>query len=71
MEEAERIAQRIAIIDHGKIVASGTADELKRKTKTDSLEKAFLSLTGTTIREEEGTKLDRLRLARRGWTRRR
>ena len=32
MEEAERIAQRIAIIDHGKIIASGTAAELKAKT---------------------------------------
>jgi ABC-2 type transport system ATP-binding protein len=52
MEEAERIAQRIAIIDHGKIVALGTADELKEKTNTKSLEDAFLALTGKTIRAE-------------------
>ena len=32
MEEAERIAQRIAVIDHGKIIASGTAAELKEQT---------------------------------------
>src|SRR3954447_27031343 len=38
MEEAERVAQRIAIIDHGKIVATGTAAELKTQTGTDSLE---------------------------------
>jgi ABC-2 type transport system ATP-binding protein len=54
MEEAERIAQRIAIIDHGKIISIGTADQLKTQTNTASLEEAFLSLTGKTIREEEG-----------------
>jgi ABC-2 type transport system ATP-binding protein len=52
MEEAEHIADRIAIIDHGKIVVQGTASELKHLTKTDSLEKAFLSLTGKDIRED-------------------
>ena len=52
MEEAEKIADRIAIIDHGKIIAQWTASELKAQTKTDSLEKAFLELTGKDIREE-------------------
>ncbi len=46
MDEAERVAHRIAIIDHGKIVAVGTAQELKDTTGTDSLESAFLKLTG-------------------------
>lgn len=41
MEEADKIAQRIAIIDHGKIVAMGTSTELKDQTKTESLEEAF------------------------------
>ena len=32
MEEAERLCDRIAIIDHGKIIASGTKEELVRRT---------------------------------------
>jgi len=52
MEEADKVSNRIAIIDHGKIIAQGTAEELKAKTNTKSLEEAFLALTGTAIREE-------------------
>src|SRR5215813_477693 len=44
MDEAERVAQRIAIIDHGKIVAQGTPDELKQQTGKASLEEVFLWL---------------------------
>jgi ABC-2 type transport system ATP-binding protein len=65
MEEAERVAQKIAIIDHGKIVAQGTPAELKQQTKTTSLEDAFLALTGKTIREEEVSNVDRMRIRRR------
>ena len=65
MEEAERIARRIAVIDRGKIVASGTAADLKATTNTGSLEDAFLALTGNVIREEEGSSLDRMRAMRR------
>jgi ABC-2 type transport system ATP-binding protein len=61
MEEAERIAQRIAIIDHGTIIASGTAKELCEKTGKDSLEDAFLELTGKMIRDEDATATDRMR----------
>jgi ABC-2 type transport system ATP-binding protein len=44
MEEADKVCDRIAIIDHGKIIAQGTSKELKEKTNTNSLEDAFLSL---------------------------
>lgn len=65
MEEAESMADRIAIVDHGKIVASGTVGELKNETKTGSLEEAFLSLTGRSIREQDASNLDHLRIMRR------
>ena len=67
MDEAERIAQRIAVIDHGRIVAQGSPGELKRQTNTQSLEDAFLALTGKTIREEGATSLDQLRMQGRLW----
>ncbi len=65
MEEAERVAQRIAVIDHGKIVASGTSAALKEQTQTTSLEDAFLKLTGRAIRAEEGSAGDQMRAAMR------
>ena len=67
MEEAERIAQRIAIIDHGTIIASGTAAELRAQTGTTSLEDAFLKLTGNKIREDEASATDQMRQMRKMW----
>src|SRR5262245_32247227 len=69
MDEAERVAQRLAIIDHGKIVAQGTAQELRQQTNTDSLEAAFLALTGTTIRDETANATDQMRQVVRMWRR--
>lgn len=61
MDEAEKMAQRIAVIDYGKIVAWGSAAELKIQTKTDSLENAFIALTGKAIREQKADELDGMR----------
>ena len=54
MEEVERIAQRVAIIDHGKIIITGTIEEILQKTGAKKLEEAFISLTGIKIRDESG-----------------
>jgi ABC-2 type transport system ATP-binding protein len=69
MDEAERTAQRVAIIDHGRIVAQGSAQELREQTGADSLEGAFLKLTGTTIREEASTSADQMRQMAKMWQR--
>lgn len=69
MDEAEKVADRIAIIDHGKIVAQGSPDELKQQTSTDSLEAAYLALTGSTIRDERADASDQMRQMARMWRR--
>ena len=71
MDEAEKTAQRVAIIDHGRIVAQGSAQELKQQTGADSLEGAFLKLTGTTIRDEASTSADEMRQMAKMWQRNR
>jgi ABC-2 type transport system ATP-binding protein len=69
MEEADKVSDTIAIIDHGKIVAQGTSEELKKQTNTNSLEEAFLSLTGKEIREEKAAP-SLMGARRHGWVRR-
>jgi ABC-2 type transport system ATP-binding protein len=53
LEIAERMCTRLAIIDHGRLVAVGSLEELRRQVGSDgqSLEQIFLQLTGN--REED------------------
>ena len=69
MDEADRVAQRIAVIDHGKIVAIGSSAELKAQTNTESLEDAFLALTGTAIRDETAGSAEQMRQVAKMWRR--
>jgi ABC-2 type transport system ATP-binding protein len=46
MDEAEALCDRIAIIDHGRVITEGTPQELIAQGRSDSLENAFLTLTG-------------------------
>src|SRR5579859_1683222 len=61
MDEADRVAHRIAVMDHGQLVAQGTAADLKARTNTDSLEDAFLAITGSSLRDERANSTDKLR----------
>lgn len=52
LEEAEKICNRIAIIDHGKKITEGKPGELTEKSEPGtSLEKLFIELTGSALRD--------------------
>ena len=70
MDEADRVADEIAVIDHGKIVARGTPASIKELTKATTLEEAFIALTGRAIRDEEASPQDRMRTAGKVWGKR-
>ncbi|MGD0643426.1 MAG: ABC transporter ATP-binding protein [Candidatus Bathyarchaeia archaeon] len=61
MEIAEHICTRIGIIDHGRLIAEGTLEQLRSKTegKSSTLEEVFLKLTN-----EEAAVADTTRMLR-------
>lgn len=46
LEVAERLAQRIGIIQHGRLIAEGTLEQLRARSEGGTLEDVFLHLTG-------------------------
>ena len=68
MDEADRVAHRVGVIDHGKLVAQGTPAALKEQTGTASLEDAFLKLTGSAVRDESAGSADQMRQFARMWS---
>jgi ABC-2 type transport system ATP-binding protein len=63
MDEAERLCDRVAIVDHGHIIAQGAPHELIEsvganipapppRITTHTLEDVFVALTGRTLRDE-------------------
>jgi sodium transport system ATP-binding protein len=46
MQEISALCGRIVVIAHGRVLASGTPDELCRRTGEQNLEDAFVALTG-------------------------
>ena len=62
LDEAEHLADRIAILHEGRIIAGGTLAELKKLLpaakveyveKQPTLEEIFLTLVGTTSKKED------------------
>ena len=56
MEEAERMADRIVVMDHGRVLADDTLAGLRERAGRDagpgaSLESLFLAMTGRTLRD--------------------
>jgi ABC-2 type transport system ATP-binding protein len=68
MDEADRVAHRIGIIDHGKLVTQGTPREIKDQTGSETLEDAFLKLTGSTIRDESADPAAAMRQFAKMWS---
>ena len=52
LDEAERLADRIGVIHAGRLVAEGTADELRERFGGD-LESAFMTVTGRSLEEAD------------------
>jgi sodium transport system ATP-binding protein len=49
MSEAEALCDRVAVIHEGRIVATGTVDDLRQQTGRQALEEVFLTLVGEPI----------------------
>jgi ABC-2 type transport system ATP-binding protein len=52
MAETERLCARIGFIAKGKLIAEGTADELKRQSSATSLDDAFIALAGEALEND-------------------
>jgi ABC-2 type transport system ATP-binding protein len=53
MAETERLCSRIGFIAKGRLIAEGTADELKRASGAETLDDAFIALAGEKLDDDE------------------
>jgi ABC-2 type transport system ATP-binding protein len=56
IEEAEQLCDNLALINNGKIIRTGTGDELKKHYKKKTLEDVYLELVGRTELTRNGDK---------------
>src|SRR5438874_6157434 len=59
LREAEVLADRVGILDRGKLIALGPADMLKEQYGADTLEEAFFAATGRTFEDEKDEDAER------------
>jgi ABC-2 type transport system ATP-binding protein len=65
MEEAERYAERLAIMDLGRLVEQGAPAEVRARHGLESLEEVFTAVTGHSIDQEKEGRLSDVRAQRR------
>src|SRR6266852_1482357 len=53
LDEAERLSDRIGILHEGRLVAEGTADELRARYGASALEHVFMTATGKRLEEAD------------------
>jgi ABC-2 type transport system ATP-binding protein len=59
LREAEILADRVGILDRGRLIALDAADELKDQYDAETLEDAFFAATGRAFEEEEDEDAER------------
>ena len=52
LAEAETLADRVGILDRGRLLALEPADELKQRYGAGTLEEAFFAATGRSLEDE-------------------
>jgi ABC-2 type transport system ATP-binding protein len=52
LAEAEELAERVGILDRGRLIELAPAEELKAKYGADTLEEAFFAATGKAFEDE-------------------
>jgi len=56
--EAEQLAERVGILDRGRLIELAPADELKRRYDAETLEEAFFAATGKAFEDESSEEED-------------
>src|SRR5947199_4488952 len=60
LDEADRLADRLAIVDHGRVVVEGTPDELKRQLRGDGVVVEVADHVAASVAAERLSRIDAL-----------